>query len=71
MNCAMRATPCSIAAFDAAYEKRMCWPSPGTRRPKCVSASTATPASLRSRLRNASESAHPVILHASVTFGHA
>mgnify|MGYP003694196507 CR=1 FL=1 len=40
----------------------MCWPSPGTRRPKWMSASTATPASLSSRLRNSSESAQPVHL---------
>ena len=65
------ATPAVIASFDAAYEKRMCWPSPGTRRPKCVSASTATPASCSRRLRNTSESAQPVIRHASVTLGHA
>ena len=37
----------------------MCWPSPGTRRPKWMSASTATPASLSSRLRSSSESAQP------------
>ena len=42
--------PFSIAAFDAAYEKRMCWPSPGTRRPKWMSASTAMPASLQQAL---------------------
>src|SRR5882762_11080003 len=71
MKSDMRVTPFSIASFDAAYEKRTCWPSPGTRRPKWTSARTATPASCRSRLRNVSESAAPVILHASVTFGHA
>ena len=71
MNEAMRSMPARIAAGEAAYEKRMCWPSPGTRRPKWMSASTATPASFSRRLRNSSESAQPVRLHASVTFGHA
>ena len=56
---------------DAAYEKRTCWPSPGTRAPKWMSASTATPASSSSRLRSASESAAPIIRQASVTLGHA
>ncbi len=70
-NASRRATPSRIASGDAAYEKRMCWPSPGTRRPKWMSASTATPASCSSRLRNASESAQPVIAQASVTFGQA
>src|SRR6185503_1972762 len=71
MKSAMRATPFSIASFDAAYEKRTCWPSPGTRLPKWMSASTATPASFRRRLRNSSESAAPIRRQASVTFGQA
>ena len=40
-------------------------------RPKWMSASTATPASASSRLRNSSESAQPIILQASVTLGQA
>jgi hypothetical protein len=40
MNSAMRSTPASICCFEAAYEKRMCCPSPGTRVPKWMSAST-------------------------------
>src|SRR6185312_3258951 len=70
-NVASRSMPRSIASFDAAYENRMCCPSPGTRRPKWMSASTAMPASVSRRLRNASESAQPVMRHASVTLGHA
>src|SRR5262249_43640635 len=69
-NASKRSMPRAIASSEAAYEKRMCWPSFGTRRPKWMAASTATPASARSRLRNCSESAHPVIAQASVTFGH-
>src|SRR5688572_5577844 len=69
MNSAMRATPASIACFDAAYEKRTCWPSPGTRMPKWMSASSATPASLSRRLRKSSESRAPIMRQASVTFG--
>src|SRR4051812_3508257 len=71
MKSAMRATPAWIALLDAAYEKRTCWPSPGTRVPKWISASTATPASFSSRFLNSSESAAPIMRQASVTFGHA
>src|SRR5437764_12439391 len=69
MKSAMRCTPASIACFDAAYEKRTCWPSPGTRLPKWMSASRATPASLSRRLRNSSESVVPIMRQASVTLG--
>src|SRR3954469_1774626 len=71
MKSAMRATPASIALFEAAYEKRTCCPSPGTRVPKWISASTATPASCSSRFRNSSESAAPIMRQASLTFGQA
>src|SRR6185369_5261801 len=71
MKSDMRCTPASIALLDAAYEKRTCWPSPGTRLPKWMSASTATPASFSRRLRNSSESAAPIRRQASVTFGQA
>src|SRR6266850_1458579 len=70
MKSAMRATPASIADLDAAYEKRTCWPSPGTRLPKWMSASRATPASFSRRFLNSSESAAPTPRQASVTFGH-
>src|SRR5262245_15915235 len=69
MRSAMRATPFSIASLEAAYEKRTCWPSPGTRVPKWMSASTATPASRSSRFLNSSESAAPIRRQASVTLG--
>src|SRR5688572_1226697 len=69
MKSAMRATPCSMACFEAAYEKRTCCPSPGTRVPKWMSASTATPASLSRRFLNSSESAAPMRRQASLTFG--
>src|SRR5437879_12056683 len=71
MKSAMRCTPASMACLEAAYEKRTCWPSPGTRAPKWMSASTATPASASRRLRNSSESAAPTMRQASVTFGQA
>src|SRR3989454_145214 len=60
MKSAMRCTPASIACLEAAYEKRTCWPSPGTRVPKWMSASTATPASLSRRRLRSSESAAPM-----------
>src|ERR1700694_19042 len=69
MKSAMRCTPASMACLEAAYEKRTCWPSPGTRVPKCMSASTATPASLSRRFLKSSESAAPMRRQASVTFG--
>src|SRR6266446_4779556 len=69
MKSAMRSTPASIADLEAAYEKRTCWPSPGTRLPKWMSASTATPASLSRRCLKSSESAAPMRRQASVTFG--
>src|SRR5437764_10481744 len=71
MKSAMRCTPASIACLEAAYEKRTCWPSPGTRVPKWMSASTATPASLSRRRLRSSESAAPMRRQASVTFGQA
>src|SRR4029079_10580706 len=71
MKSAMRAAPASIACLEAAYEKRTCWPSPGTRAPKWMSASTATPASVSRRFLNSSESAAPIMRQASVTFGQA
>src|SRR5580765_1726368 len=69
MNSLIRATPCSIACLEAAYEKRTCWPSPGTREPKWMSASSATPASFSRRFLNSSESCAPTRRQASVTFG--
>src|SRR6267378_1676876 len=69
MKSAMRCTPVSIACLEAAYEKRTCWPSPATRGPKWMSASTATPASLSRRRLKSSESAAPIRRQASVTFG--
>src|SRR4029077_9858548 len=69
MKSAIRATPCSIACFEAAYENRTCWPSPGTREPKWMSASSATPASFNRRFLNSSESGAPTRRQASVTFG--
>src|SRR2546427_241921 len=65
----LRSPPASIACLEAAYEKRTCWPSPGTRVPKWMSASTATPASLSRRRLRSSESAAPMRRQASVTFG--
>jgi hypothetical protein len=54
---------------DAAYEKRTCWPSPGTRVPKWMSARSATPASLSRRFLKSSESRAPTLRQASVTLG--
>src|SRR6185369_5249405 len=69
MKSAMRLTPASIACLEAAYEKRTCCPSPGTREPKWMSASSATPASFSRRFLNSSESCAPTMRQASVTFG--
>src|SRR3982074_1464351 len=69
MKSAMRCTPASIACLEAAYEKRTCWPSPGTRVPKGTGARTPPPASLSRRCLKSSESAAPMRRHASVTFG--
>src|SRR5687768_10282040 len=70
MNSARRSTPASICWGEAAYEKRTCWPSPGTRVPKWMSARSATPASLSRRFLKSSESRAPIIRQASVTLGH-